>query len=152
MGKNSFKLLAKIAILVYSFSAICFYQAMSEIYVDGARGFNRDSQHGLVYANFVIKKGFLDIDFFFLTFVKDIPECGKLCVDHKTCFSANFGPVVHEGRITNLCQLLPSDIYNNSNKFVDGQLLKHLSIKVGKQKISFILKKLHSLSSDLIIK
>lgn len=147
MGKNNLKL-ANIAILVYSFSAICFNQAMSEIYVDGAKGLNRDSQHGLAYANFVIQKGFLDIEFFFFTFVKEILECGKLCVDHKSCFSANFGPVVHEGRIKNLCQLLPSDKYNKSNKFDENPLLQHLSLKVGKQKISFIFKKLQFLNSN----
>lgn len=147
MGKNNLKL-ANIAILVYSFSAICFNQAMSEIYVDGAKGLNRDSQHGLAYANFVIQKGFLDIEFFFFTFVKEILECGKLCVDHKSCFSANFGPVVREGRIKNLCQLLPSDKYNKSNKFDENPLLQHLSLKVGKQKISFIFKKLQFLNSN----
>ena len=63
--------------------------------------------------------------------VKDTRECGKLCVDHSSCFSANYAAFFHEeGKI--LCELLPSDKYNNSNKFLNSTVFHHLSIKVSK--------------------
>jgi len=51
-------------------------------------------------------------------------------VDHSSCFSANFAAFFNEGKI--FCELLPSDKYNNSDKFLDNAVFHHLSIKVGK--------------------
>lgn len=60
-----------------------------------------------------------------------VGECGKLCVDHSSCFSANVAAhFLHKGGGI-LCELLPSDRYNNSHKFVFSSMFNHLSIKVG---------------------
>jgi len=57
-------------------------------------------------------------------------ECGLACVNILSCFSFNlaaFSNIVN-GKI--LCELLPSDIYNNSKNFVASQFYHHYSIKV----------------------
>jgi len=57
-------------------------------------------------------------------------ECGLACVNIPSCFSFNlaaFGDIIN-GKI--LCELLPSDIYNNSKKLVASQFHHHYSIEV----------------------
>ena len=52
------------------------------------------------------------------------------CVNIPSCFSFNlaaFADIIN-GKI--LCELLPSDIYNNSKKLVASQFHHHYSIKV----------------------
>ena len=156
--------------------------------VDGSKSLKR-SKNGLAYANFAaLKSSYLNITPLVTVKVTGVGECGKLCVDHSscflacskrsdsgercgvekamksrgglrreillprfyffalpftlhrsplserleqaTCFSANVAAYfLHkEGGI--LCELLPSDKYNNSHKFVFSSMFNHLSIKV----------------------
>ena len=128
---------AIVATLVLGFLTKFFHQTMSEAYVDGTKGLKRrHSGHGLAYANFAAHKfRYLNITPLVSTSVKEIRECGKLCIDHSSCFSANFAGFFHEeGKI--FCELLPSDKYNNSNKFHDSAVFHHLSIKVSKNVIN----------------
>lgn len=122
---------AKEAIFFLGFFAIFFHQATSDVYVDGTKGLKRPkSGNGVAYANFATHKfRHLNITPLVSASVKNIRECGKLCVDHPSCFSANFAEFFHEeGKI--FCELLPSDKYNNSEEFLDSQVFHHLSIKV----------------------
>ena len=56
-------------------------------------------------------------------------ECGFACANIPSCFSYNL-VAFHDniGRI--LCELLPSEKYNNSNKFMRSKLFHHFSIAV----------------------
>ena len=111
-------------------NAVC--QAKTEVFVDGTKGLKRHSRHGLAYANFATHRfRYLNITPLVSASVKEIQECGKLCVDHSSCFSTNFAAFFNEeGKI--FCELLPSDKYNNSDKFLDNAVFHHLSVKVGK--------------------
>ena len=57
-------------------------------------------------------------------------ECGLACVNIPSCFSFNLAAFsdINNGKI--LCELLPSDIYNNSQNFVASQFYHHYSITV----------------------
>lgn len=98
--------------------------------VDGSKSLKR-SRNGLAHANFAaLKSSYLNITPLVTVKVTGVGECGKLCVDHSSCFSANVAAYfLHkEGGIS--CELLSSDKYNNSHKFVFSSVFNHLSIKV----------------------
>ena len=119
-------------IFVLCFFANLIYQAKSEVYVDGSNGVKRNPGQGVAYANFVADKfHYLNITPLASVSMEEFRECGKLCVDQSSCFSFN-GAVFRdmEGKI--LCELLPSDKYNKSSKFVSSQIFHHFSIKVSK--------------------
>lgn len=57
--------------------------------VDGSKSLKR-SKNGLAYANFAaLKSSYLNITPLVTVKVTGVGECGKLCVDHSSCFSAN---------------------------------------------------------------
>ena len=60
-------------------------------------------------------------------------ECGLACVNIASCFSFNLAAFsdIMNGKI--LCELLPSDIYNNSKRFVASQFHHHYSIAVSEK-------------------
>ena len=120
-------------ILFIGIFANAVYQVKTEVFVDGTKGLKRHSEHGLACANFAAHIfRYLNITPLVSASMKDIRDCGKLCVDHSSCFSVNFAAFFNQdGRI--FCELLPSDIYNNSNEFVDSAVFHHLSIKVSKK-------------------
>ena len=121
-----------VILTVSFFTSQLVYQAESEVYIDGREGLKRDAGKGVAYANFAAHKfRHLKLTPLVSASVKELGECGKLCVDHSSCFSTNlaaFGD--QEGWI--LCELLPSDKYNNSNLFIDSAMYHHLSMKVSK--------------------
>ena len=119
---------AKVAILLLCIVANFLHQTKCEVYnVDGSKGLKRNAGHGLAYANFVTQKFYhLNITPLISHSAKVLAECGKMCVVHPSCFSANFAEYFH-GIV---CELLPSDKYNNSNKFLESAVFHHLSIKV----------------------
>ena len=122
------------SVFIFGLFVHVFLQAKSEVcVVDSTKALNRPrSGHGLAYATFAAHKfRHLNITTLVSASVKDTRECGKLCIDHSSCFSANYATFFHEeGKI--LCELLPSDKYNNSNKFLNSTVFHHLSIKVSK--------------------
>ena len=121
--------------LLFVFIAISVNQATSEVYIDASKALKRDTWKGVAYANFAAHKfRSLNLVPFVSTSVKDPRECGKLCVDHSSCFSTNLAVFRdQEGKI--LCELLPSDKYNNSDKFIDNTTFHHFSMKVRKQQL-----------------
>ena len=83
-----------------------------------------------VYVNFVEEKfSYLNITALGGDFVDNMPECSFACLDISSCFSFNLG-TTPEANDRFLCELLPSDKYNNSNKFVHSLIFHHFSIAV----------------------
>ena len=91
---------------------------------------SRGVHNGLAFANFKAHKmSYLNITSIGADYVVDGEECGFACVDISSCFSYNLAASYDiNGR--KLCELLPSDKYNNSDKFVSNQSFHHFSIVV----------------------
>ncbi|XP_022807661.1 fibropellin-1-like [Stylophora pistillata] len=89
---------------------------------------SRGTDRGTAYARFKPHKfSHLNITSIGSDFVLKGSECGLACVNIPSCFSFNLG-LFHDviGKV--ICELLPSDIYNNSEKFVFSQSHHHYSI------------------------
>ena len=97
-----------------------------------ARGqsISRGVHNGIAFANFKAHKfSYLNITSLGTDYVRNGKECGVACVNIPSCFSFNLAAFYDiNGRI--LCELLPSDKYNNSDKFISSQLFHHFSIGV----------------------
>ena len=115
---------------VLGFTAHLVNKATSEAYIDGFKALKRDAGEGVAYANFAAHKfRYLNVTPLASASVKDPRECGKLCVDHSSCFSTNLAAFRdQDGKI--ICELLPSDKYNNSNKYIENATFHHFSLKV----------------------
>ena len=57
-------------------------------------------------------------------------ECGLACLNTPSCFSFNLAAIsdINGGEI--LCEMLPYDMYNNSEELVHSKLFHHYSISV----------------------
>ena len=106
---------------------VVFFSALEEPDKTIGRGGPSD---GISYVNFVEDK------FFFLNItalggdtVDDMPECSFACLDTPSCLSFNLAAFPD---ISNklLCELLPSDKYNSSDKFMQSDTFHHFSIAV----------------------
>ena len=97
-----------------------------------ARGqsISREVHNGVAFANFKAHKfSYLNITSIGTDYVVDGKECGSACADISSCFSYNLAASYDiNGR--KLCELLPFDKYNNSDKFVSNQSFHHFSIVV----------------------
>jgi len=97
-----------------------------------ARGesISRGVHNGIAFANFKAHKfSYLNIASLGTDYVLNGKECGVACVNIPSCFSFNLAALYDiNGRI--VCELLQSDKYNNSDKFVSSQLFHHFSIGV----------------------
>ena len=125
-----FHFLVRERIFIFVFFANLIHQGITEVYVDGTKSLRRDFGNGVFYANFAAHKfQYLNITALWSVSVTGLRECGKLCVDHSLCLSINVG-AFRDGNGCILCELLPSDKYNNSNKFIGSAVFHHLSIKV----------------------
>ena len=88
----------------------------------------------MAYAKFEAHKfSFLNITNIGSDYVLKGSECGLACVNIPSCFSFNLAAFsdIRNGKI--LCELLPSDIYNNSKRFVPSQFHHHYSIAVSEK-------------------
>ena len=84
----------------------------------------------LSYANFKEHKfSYLNITALGEDLVDRIPECSLACLQTPSCFSFNIeaSPNINKKL---LCQLLPSDMYNNTEKFNHSDTFHHFSITV----------------------
>ena len=115
---------------VLGFTAHLVNQAASEVYIDGSKALKRDAGEGVAYANFALHKfRYLNVTPLVSASVKELRECGKLCVDHSLCFSTNLAAFRDQnGKM--ICELLPSDKFNNSNEYIENATFHHFSIKV----------------------
>ena len=71
--------------------------------------------------------------------VEDQSDCGFGCLETSSCFSYNLA-AFPDINAKLLCELLPSDKYNNSDKLVPSNVFHHYSIAVSG--LSFSTKKL----------
>ena len=119
-----------VEVFVLGFTAHLVNQAASEVYIDGSKALKRDAGEGVAYANFALHKfRYLNVTPLVSASVKELRECGKLCVDHSSCFSTNLAAFRNQnGKM--ICELLPSDKFNNSNEYIENATFHHFSIEV----------------------
>ena len=92
-------------------------------------GFSRSSSEDVWFMNFVEETfAYLNITSIGSVRVEDGEECGFACVETPSCFSYNLEASSVDGK--RLCELLPSDKYNNSDKLNFSQRFSHHSIQV----------------------
>ena len=91
---------------------------------------SRGTGEGFAYANFKPHKfSYLNITSIGSDYVLEDSECGFVCANTPSCFSFNLGVFsAFMGKV--LCELLPSDVFNNSDKFVYSQSHHHYIITV----------------------
>ena len=133
-----FSYLIQVGILFFGIFTDLSYPVVREpVYrVDGSKSLKRDSRRAVAYANFRAHKfSRLDSTPLVSTSVKEIGECGILCVNHKSCFSFNCAAFRDNVERNILCQLLRSDKYSASNMFAPSPIFHHFSIKVSKMKV-----------------
>ena len=105
------------------------YSSFSEKIADKAisRG---EPNVGVSFVNFKEDKfSYLNITILGYSHVDWMPQCSFACLETPTCFSYNLDayPDIN-GKL--LCELLPSDKYNNSDKFISNEAFHHFSIAV----------------------
>ena len=94
------------------------------------KAFSQGSIGGLFYVNFMIDQfSYLNITSIGRNLIQDENDCGYACLEIPSCFSYNVAafPDVNNKR---LCELLPSDKYNNSDKFNASKQFHHFFIPV----------------------
>ena len=99
--------------------------------IDGlGKGVSRDEQSGIAFASFKAHNfSYLNISSPTTDYVLNVRECGLACVNIPSCFSFNLA-ALYDITEKLLCELLSSDKYNNSDKFVASNLFHHFSIRV----------------------
>ena len=102
--------------------------------------FIQGSFHGVIYVNFDMDKFFyLNITSLATDLIEDESECGFACLESSSCFSYNLAAFPDtNGKL--LCELLPSNKFNNSDKFAPNQFFHHFSIPVRGIYNSFIIR------------
>ena len=118
----------------YTFISLLFFISTIEVIDVGGKTLSRGTHRGLAYAKLEAHKfSFLNITNIGSDYVLKGSECGLACVNIPSCFSFNLAAFsdVMNGKI--LCELLPSDIYNNSKRFVASQFHHHYSIAVSEK-------------------
>ena len=82
------------------------------------------------YANFKAHKlSYLNINILGESLVEQSSVCALACLETAPCFSYNLAAFRDiKGKL--LCELLPWDKYNNSDKFVHSNYFHHFSIAV----------------------
>ena len=97
----------------------------------GGKTLSRGTDRGMAYARFKAHKfSYLNITNIGSDYVSKGSECGLACVNIPSCFSFNLAAFSDIMSRKILCELLPSDIYNNSKNFVASQFHHHYSITV----------------------
>ena len=94
------------------------------------KGIERNARNGVAFARFKAHKlSYLNITALGAVYVHSDIHCGLACINTPSCFSFNLAAVIDlNSKI--LCELLPSDIHNNSDKLVANGLFHHFSIWV----------------------
>jgi len=114
-----------------SFFLFFIFISINQVIDVGGKPLSRGTDRGMAYAKFKAHKfSLLNISNIGSDYVLKGSECGLACVNIPSCFSFNlaaFADIIN-GNI--LCELLPSDIYNNSKKLVASQFHHHYSIEV----------------------
>ena len=112
------------------FFAIEINTGTSNVIDARAQSISRGVHNGVAFANFKAHKfSYLNITALGTDYVINGKECGLACAVIPSCFSFNLA-AVYDINERVLCELLPSDKYNNSDKFISSQLFHHYSIGV----------------------
>ena len=97
---------------------------------------SRGTAEGIAYAKFKAHKfSYLNVTAIGSDYVGKGSECGFACVNIPSCFSFNLA-AFHDMNGKVLCELLPSDLYNNSDKLVPSQRHHHYRSKLEMKKSS----------------
>ena len=108
----------------------CINTGTRKVIDAGGKVISRDAYNGIAFANFKAHKfSYLNITSLGADFVLNSRECGIACVNIPSCFSFNLAAFYDINRRI-LCELLSSDKYNNSDKFVGSNFFHHFSIWV----------------------
>ena len=95
-------------------------------------GINRGSSLGLSFVNFKAdRSSYLNITSLSTDRVDFDEECPFACLEIPSCFSYNLA-IFREVDGKLLCELLPSDKYNNSEMLVHSDRFNHFSIPVSR--------------------
>lgn len=98
----------------------------AKVTVVRGRTLNRE----VAYAKFKAHKfSYLNITSIGSDYVMKDSECGLACVNTPSCFSFNLA-AFHDVIGNLLCELLPSDMYNSSDKLVYSSIRHHYGIMV----------------------
>ncbi|XP_015751623.1 PREDICTED: uromodulin-like [Acropora digitifera] len=118
--------LLKIILLL---SVFVFSPTLATKLKDPDKVVSRDGPNrGVSYVNFVEEKfSYLNITALGRDFVDSMPDCSFACLGTPLCFSFNLG-TIPDVNDSFRCELLPSDKYNNSDKFVHSLIFHHFSI------------------------
>ena len=117
--ENIFRAFLKLSFFLFIFFLYFFLTAFSQ----GSIG-------NFFYVNFMISEfSYLNITSIGWNLTQDENDCGYACLEIPTCFSYNVAafPDVN-GKL--LCELLPSDKFNNSDKFNASKTFHHFYIPV----------------------
>ena len=96
------------------------------------KAFSQGSSGEVTYINFHVDEfSYLNITKLGSELVEYGEECGFACLEIPSCLSYNLAafPDING---QSLCELLPSDKYNNSDKFAPNKFFHHFSIPVSK--------------------
>ena len=113
-------------------------------------GLSRGSLPGLKFVNFKLDMfSFLNITSLGSDLVDDQMDCGFTCLEIPLCFSYNVAAFSDiNGKL--LCELLPSDKFNNSDNFTSSPFYHHFSsIPVSQELIVFLINNMHSVKRKL---
>ncbi|PFX28995.1 Scavenger receptor cysteine-rich type 1 protein M130 [Stylophora pistillata] len=92
------------------------------------KGIERNAHTGVTFARFQGHiLSYLNITALGVDYVHSSVDCGLACISTPSCLSFNLAAVI-EMNSKILCELLPSDIFNNSDKLVANHLFHHFSI------------------------
>ena len=85
---------------------------------------------GFVFTNFLAHEGYyLNVTTVGTELIQDSSDCAFKCLEKDPCLSFNLADL--DDNIDNLlCELLPSDHYTHSDKFITNHLWYHYSIAV----------------------
>ena len=116
------------------------------------KNISREDHHNIAFANFKAHKfSYLNITSLNTNYVVNEDECSFACVDIPSCFSYNLAAFSDiSGRI--LCELLPSDKYNNSDKFIGSQIFTHFSIWVSTSLSKLLFSRSREISDPILCK
>lgn len=108
------------------------FQAMCGSYVDQAGLKRHAGKEGFAYASFAEHKfRYLNTTRLASILVNEPQECDFSCLLHSSCYSFNKAILPDIGQKI-LCELLQSDKYNESSKFLASREFHHYSIEVSK--------------------
>ena len=115
--------------LYLSFSFPSFLQNTKVLDARG-KALSRDSTKAVTFANLKADMfSYLNITSITSDHVDKASECGLACLEIPSCLSYNiavFPDINHKL----LCEVLPSDMYSNSEKFIVSPQFHHFSIVV----------------------